>query len=112
MQANISLTQKHDFSLFKHSKQRLHKTKFILADSGYQGIQNWYKQAFIPLKATKKYPLCDEARQYNKLISSYRVRIEHQFAKLKTFKMFSTSYRNHLKRFGLRVNLVFGLLGR
>lgn len=112
LQVDISLTQKHDFVLFKQSKQRLHKAKFVLADSGYQGIQNWYKQAFTPLKATKKHPLCDEAKQYNKLISSYRIKIEHQFAKLKTFKIFSTTYRNRLKRFGLRVNLVFGLIGR
>ncbi|HGP9932719.1 TPA: IS5/IS1182 family transposase, partial [Streptococcus pneumoniae] len=27
-------------------------------------------------------------------------------AKVKTFKMFSTTYRNHRKRFGLRMNLI------
>lgn len=112
LQVDIRLTQKHDFVLFKQSKQRLHKAKFVLADSGYQGIQNWYKQAFTPLKQTKKHPLCDEAKQYNKLISSYRIKIEHQFAKLKTFKIFSTTYRNRLRRLGLRINLVFGLIGR
>ncbi|CFE04666.1 transposase-like protein%2C IS1381 ISSpn7 [Streptococcus pneumoniae] len=28
------------------------------------------------------------------------------FAKVKTFKMISTTYRNHRKRFGLRMNLI------
>ncbi|VFH68404.1 transposase-like protein, IS1381 ISSpn7 [Streptococcus pneumoniae] len=32
------------------------------------------------------------------------------FAKVKTFKMFSTTYRNHRKRFGLRMNLSAGII--
>ncbi|HET2639788.1 TPA: IS5/IS1182 family transposase, partial [Streptococcus pneumoniae] len=30
--------------------------------------------------------------------------------KVKTFKMFSTTYRNHRKRFGLRMNLIAGII--
>lgn len=112
LQIDVDLTQVHDVKLFKQSKQCLHNAKFILADSGYQSIKRWYKQAFTPIKASKKHPLCDEAKHYNRLISSYRVKTEHLFAKLKTFKIFATSYCNHLKRFGLRVNLAFGLIGR
>ncbi|VFI07292.1 transposase-like protein, IS1381 ISSpn7 [Streptococcus pneumoniae] len=33
-----------------------------------------------------------------------------KFAKVKTFKMFSTTYRNHRKRFGLRMNLIAGII--
>ncbi|VLC40194.1 transposase [Streptococcus pneumoniae] len=32
------------------------------------------------------------------------------FAKVKTFKMISTTYRNHRKRFGLRMNLIAGII--
>ncbi|VMC98265.1 mobile genetic element [Streptococcus pneumoniae] len=32
------------------------------------------------------------------------------FAKVKTFKMISTIYRNHHKRFGLRMNLSAGII--
>ncbi|MDT5772846.1 IS5/IS1182 family transposase, partial [Streptococcus pneumoniae] len=35
---------------------------------------------------------------------------ENIFAKVKTFKMFSTTYRNHRKRFGLRMNLITGII--
>ncbi|HHE4378806.1 TPA: IS5/IS1182 family transposase, partial [Streptococcus pneumoniae] len=29
---------------------------------------------------------------------------------IKTFKMFSTTYRNHRKRFGLRMNLIAAII--
>lgn len=101
----------HDFKLFKLTNPNLTNAKFILADSGYQGIQHLYKQAFTPLKQTKKYPLVQEAKDYNALLSKTRVRVEHIFAKFKTFKMFSTTYRKSLTRFELRVKLVFGWIG-
>ncbi|HGQ8798642.1 TPA: IS5/IS1182 family transposase, partial [Streptococcus pneumoniae] len=39
-----------------------------------------------------------------------RSKVENIFAKVKTFKMFSTTYRNHRKRFGLRMNLIAGII--
>ncbi|CIZ58153.1 transposase-like protein%2C IS1381 ISSpn7 [Streptococcus pneumoniae] len=63
----------------------------ILADSGYQGLMKIYPQAQTPRKSSKLKP-------------------ENIFAKVKTFKMFSTTYRNHRKRFGLRMNLIAGII--
>ncbi|MDG7133616.1 IS5/IS1182 family transposase, partial [Streptococcus pneumoniae] len=40
-----------------------------------------------------------------------RSKVENIFAKVKTFKMFSTTYRNHRrKRFGLRMNLIADII--
>ncbi|HEU1477935.1 TPA: IS5/IS1182 family transposase, partial [Streptococcus pneumoniae] len=39
-----------------------------------------------------------------------RSKVENIFAKVETFKMFSTTYRNHRKRFGLRMNLISGII--
>lgn len=111
MQIDVSTVQMHDFKLFKQTNPNLTYAKFILADSGYQGIRHLYKQAFMPLKQTKKYPLVQEAKDYNTLLSKTRVKIEHIFAKFKAFKMFSTTYRKSLTRFELRVKLVFGWIG-
>ncbi len=108
LQIDTSTTQMHDFKLFKQTNPNLTQAKFILADSGYQGIQHELKNAFMPIKATKKYPLVQEAKDYNTLLSKTRVKIEHIFAKFKAFKMFSTTYRKSLTRFELRVKLVFG----
>lgn len=47
---------------------------------------------------------------YNHALSKERSKVENIFAKVKTFKMFSTTYRNHRKRFGLRMNLIAGII--
>ncbi|HGS2432622.1 TPA: IS5/IS1182 family transposase, partial [Streptococcus pneumoniae] len=39
-----------------------------------------------------------------------RSKVENIFAKVKTFKIFSTTYQNHRKRFGLRMNLIAGII--
>ncbi|CJJ96431.1 transposase-like protein%2C IS1381 ISSpn7 [Streptococcus pneumoniae] len=64
----------------------------ILADSGYQGLMKIYPQAQTPRKSSKLKPLTVEDKAYNHALS------------------FSTTYRNHRKRFGLRMNLSAGII--
>lgn len=111
LQVDTSIIQMHDFKLFKLTNPNLTNAKFILTDGGYQGIKHLHANVFIPLKATKKYPLVQEAKDYNALLSKTRVRVEHIFAKFKAFKMLRTTYRKSLARFELRVKLVFGWIG-
>ncbi|VGM71192.1 Transposase and inactivated derivatives [Streptococcus pneumoniae] len=82
----------------------------ILADSGYQGLMKIYPQAQTPRKSSKLKPLTVEDKAYNHALSKERSKVENIFAKVKTFKMFSTTYRNHRKRFGLRMNLIAGII--
>ncbi|CJL95307.1 transposase-like protein%2C IS1381 ISSpn7 [Streptococcus pneumoniae] len=79
-----------------------------MADSGYQGLMKIYPQAQTPRKSSKLKPLTAEDKTYNHALSKERSKVENIFAKVKTFKMFSTTYRNHRKRFGLRMNLIAG----
>ncbi|CIP08516.1 transposase [Streptococcus pneumoniae] len=51
-----------------------------------------------------------EDKAYNHALSKERSKVENIFAKVKTFKMISTTYRNHRKRFGLRMNLIAGII--
>ncbi|VRC22651.1 IS1239, transposase, putative [Streptococcus pneumoniae] len=51
-----------------------------------------------------------EDKACNHALSKERSKVENIFAKVKTFKMFSTTYRNHRKRFGLRMNLSAGII--
>ncbi|AKG08817.1 hypothetical protein AAX05_09310 [Moraxella bovoculi] len=96
LQVDTSIIQMHDFKLFKRTNPNLTNAKFILADSGYQGIKHIHANAFTPLKATKKYPLVQEVKDYNALLSKTQGRVEHIFAKFEAFKMFSTTYRKSL----------------
>ncbi|EHD91450.1 putative IS1381 transposase [Streptococcus pneumoniae GA13637] len=81
-----------------------------MADSGYQGLMKIYPQAQTPRKSSKLKPLTVEDKSCNHALSKERSKVENIFTKVKTFKMFSTTYRNHRKRFGLRMNLSAGII--
>ena len=101
--------KKHDYRLYKESKNRVHPDTNLNGDSAYQGIQKIHPKSSIPKKRTKKNPLSKEDKERNKIISSERVFVEHVFAFLKKFKIISQRYRNRRKRFGLRFNLICGI---
>ncbi|VKY68297.1 mobile genetic element [Streptococcus pneumoniae] len=106
--------------LFKMSRRNIGQAGKILADSGYQGLMKIYPQAQTPRKSSKLKqtqanssklkPLTVEDKAYNHALSKERSKVENIFAKVKTFKMFSTTYRNHRKRFGLRMNFIAGII--
>lgn len=54
--------------------------------------------------------LTDEQKQENKEQKRKRVCVEHALRRLKVFRLLSSRYRNHRKRFGLRFNLIAALL--
>ncbi|KYA75437.1 transposase [Streptococcus pneumoniae] len=91
---DITVNYSHDMKLFKMSCRNIGQAGKILADSGYQGLMKIYPQAQTPRKSSKL----------------KQTQVENIFAKVKTFKMFSTTYRNHRKRFGLRMNLIVGII--
>ncbi|VST28866.1 mobile genetic element [Streptococcus pneumoniae] len=96
--------------LFKMSCRNIGQAGKILADSDYQGLMKIYPQAQTPHKSSKLKPLTAEDKAYNHALSKERSKVENIFAKVKTFKIFSTTYRNHRKRFGLRMNLIAGII--
>ena len=49
-------------------------------------------------------------RQHNRLLASLRVVGEHINRRLKIFRILAERYRNRRQRFGLRFNLIAGLL--
>ena len=107
---DIQIDYCHDMKLFRKSRRDLSKAREILADSGYQGLMKLYSQAKTPIKSSKLHPLTDEDKAYNRALSSRRIKVENVFAKVKVFKIFSTTYRNRKRRFGLRMNLVAGII--
>ncbi len=117
---DIAVNYCHDMKLFKMSRRNIGQAGKILADSGYQGLMKIYPQAQTPRKSSKLKqtqanssklkPLTVEDKACNHALSKERSKVENIFAKVKTFKMFSTTYRNHRKRFGLRMNLIAGII--
>ena len=88
---DIAVNYCHDMNLFKMSRRNIGQAGKILADSGYQGIMKMYSQAQIPRKSSKLKPLTLEDKSYNHVLSKERIKVENILAKVKTFKMFSTT---------------------
>ena len=107
---DIAVSYCHDMKLFKMSRRNIGQAGKILADSGYQWLMKMYSQAQTPRKSSKLKQLTLEDKSYNHVLSKERIKVENIFAKVKTFKIFSTTYRNRRKRFGLRMNLIADII--
>ena len=81
-----------------------------MADLAYKGFKEIKSKLLIPIKKPKKIKLTKEAKQINKEISRRRIPIEHINSRIKVFRILSKRYRNRRKRFGLRMNLIAGLI--
>jgi hypothetical protein len=59
------------------------------ADCGYQGIEAYHPNRFIPITSSKNHHLSEEEKAYNKELAGRRVVIEHINGQIKTFKSMS-----------------------
>ena len=99
----------HDFALFKQSKIHIREDILLIGDKGYQGIANIHFNSMTPFKKPRKGVLTEEQKQFNSMIASIRIKIEHVFRRIKCFKIFQHRYRNKQLKHLLRFSLVSGL---
>lgn len=89
---------------------RLPKGSRVYADSGYQGLQDEHPDVEIPYKKSKHHPLSKDEKEYNHGLSRFRVRIEHAFAKLKSFRMLSERFRYPRATYAAKFALIAGIV--
>jgi len=106
----IAKGKTHDFKLLKQSRLPFVASQLCLADRGYQGLTKRHAGACTPTKKPRKQSLSEDEKQHNRALAKLRVRVEHVIRRFKIFRIFSGRYRNRRKRFGLRLNLIAGLL--
>lgn len=68
-------------------------------------MDKYHKNNELPHKKKKGEKLSTEQKKENKELGKVRITVEHTFAIMKRFKIFSYPYRNRRKRFALRFNL-------
>lgn len=101
----------HDFTVYKESiGSAISKNITAKADSGYQGIHQFHENSVIPIKKSKKKPLTDEDKAFNRELSRQRILIENINAQIKVFRSMSSRYRNRRRRHSLRMNLICGII--
>lgn len=94
--------RQHDFRLLKQVQLPTQLEQLWVADRGYQGIAKFHAYSCTPYKKSRRRSLSQEERQFNRQLAQVRIPVEHTFRKLRQ--------RNRRKRFGLRFNLIAGLL--
>ena len=106
----IERGRKNDLTIARKHVKELPTYPCVMADLAYKGFHQTKSKLLIPIKKTKNISLPKIAKQINKEISRRRIAIEHINCQLKHFRILTERYRNRRKRFGLRVNLITGIL--
>lgn len=99
----------HDFALHKEEPPIPENVR-VFVDSGYQGIDKIHKDVDFPYKKPKNGELDKEEKEYNRGLSSFRVKVENIIGDLKTFRILGNRYRNKRKRYGVKFNIIAGLV--
>ena len=99
----------HDFEVRKRGSP-LPRHCRAYADSGYQGLDKLHHATEIPYKKPKRSSLSKEEREYNRALSSFRIRIENKIRELKIFRIIGEKYRNKRRGYGLKFDIVAGIV--
>lgn len=111
---NIIVSDEHKRILFlsptksgrRHDKRIVDKSVLHIPDSvgkwmdtGFQGLDKFYERVVMPKKGTKKHPLSITDKADNRIISSFRVVVEHALAGIKRFRILTDVLRNKIGLF-------------
>lgn len=99
----------HDFEIRKQSPPLARHSRAYV-DSGYQGLDKLHGATELPYKKPKNGRLSAEEREYNRGLSSFRVRVENKIREIKIFRIASERYRNKRRGYGIKFNIVAGLV--
>lgn len=99
----------HDFEVRKRGSPLPGHCR-AYGDSGYQGLDKIHKATEVPYKKPKRGSLSKEEREYNRALSSFRIRIENKIRELKIFRIIGEKYRNKRRRYGLKFDIVAGIV--
>ena len=86
-------------SLFEHIPESI----ALWVDTGFQGVLKQHLNTCIPKKNTRAKPLTFDEKGDNRVISSFRVVVEHAIAGIKRFKAYSDIWRNKIANLDDRI---------
>ena len=106
----------HDINLLRQSKllDQLNPGEEAMMDKGYDGIRKDYPhlRLTLPFKARRNHPLEEDQKSYNRLVSRYRIVVEHALAQMNRFQVLVQVFRHSRKGHGRLVRIVAGLVNR
>jgi len=97
--SNTEPGSKHDYRILKESGfMEVFISHALWMDLGFLGVKNDFPshEIVMPKKKSKKKELTPEEKDDNRVISSIRVKVEHFFARVKSWFVVSHRYRGRL----------------
>src|SRR5919202_1786253 len=80
------------------------------ADSAYEGYDKEHPNLEFPYKRPKGGELTGEEKEYNRALSSFRVRVEHRIGRTKRFRIVGDRFRNPLETHHTKTSIIAGLV--
>ena len=106
----------HDLTMMRQdgTLDRLDEGEAAMADKAYTGGQKDRPGTppVVPTKATRGHPLTEEQKGANRVISGYRVVIEHVMAQLNRFQVLKQVFRSEFERHTGVIRVVAALVDR
>ncbi len=103
----------HDLTLLRQTELMtlLDEDEAAMLDKGYDGLQNDFAmtQLVQPFKARRNHPLTDTQKAFNRIVSHYRIVVEHTIAQLNRFQVLQQVFR-HARDAHSRVTRVVAVL--
>jgi hypothetical protein len=100
----------HDFRILKEDRPAIHSETKKLGDLGYIGIDKLYKNTQTPVKKSKKKPLTEDDKSYNRKLAKVRIGVEHVNRRCKIFKIVKDKYRGKHKNYSKVWNVIAALV--
>jgi hypothetical protein len=105
----------HDLTMTRQdgTLERLGAGESAMADKAYTGGQKDRPGALVlPTRATRGHPLTEDQKAANKVISGYRVVIEHVMAQLNRFQILKQVFRSAFERHTRVIRVVAAFVDR
>ena len=102
----------HDYKIYKSKHPVLSKEFLQFYDLGYLGIEKDFENqiSILPYKKKKGKELTIIQKEWNKLQSKIRIKVEHVIAQIKKFRINNDTFRNKLCRYDAISDIVCGIV--
>ena len=104
--------RRNDYAILKIKHPVLSEELMVFYDLGYLGVEKDFPQqiSILPYKKKKGKELTISQKEWNKLQSKIRIKVEHAISKIKKFRINCDTFRNRLCRYDIISDIVCGLV--
>ncbi len=104
--------RRNDYAILKIKHPILSEGLMVFYDLGYLGVEKDFPDqiSILPYKKKKGKELSISQKEWNKIQSKIRIKVEHAISKIKKFRINSDTFRNRLCRYDIISDIVCGLV--